>query len=114
MNLLVKNFFKHSLRQYSSAKKSLLAYPKTKVGLFLFLGLSLIYITSKMSETKKVIYRDHQRPVFKEGRIFGSQTSSYLKNKEVQLSKTAKKIMAESQALEARIRELEKQMEAKL
>ena len=114
MSLLVKNFLKHLLRQYNGAKKSLLSHPKTKIGLFIFFGLSLIYVTSKMSQTKKVIFRDHQSPVFKEGRILGSQASSYLKNKEMQLGKTAKKIIAENKALEVRLRELEKRMEAKV
>ena len=95
-------------------RQSLFAHPRTKIGFVILVVLSLVYVASKMSETKKVIYRDHQSPAFKEGRILGSQTSSYLKNKEMQLGKAAKKIMAENKALGERLKALEKQVEAKL
>lgn len=108
------SFLKHFLRQYNEIKKALFAHPRTKIGLFIFLGIGLIYVTSKMSETKQVIYRDHQSPVFKEGRILGSQASSYLKNKEVTLGKTANKIIAENKALEERLKALENKMEVKI
>lgn len=114
MSLSTRIISKYFLRQLIEIKKFLFSNPKTKMSLFIFLGLVLIYIVSKVSETKKVVYRDHQRPVFKEGRILGSQTSSYLKNKEMQLGKTAKKIIAKNKALEERLRSLEERMEAKL
>lgn len=107
------SFLKHFLRQYKETKKFLFTQTSTKIGLCIFLGISLIYVTSKMLETKEVIYRDHQSPVFKKGRILGSQTSSYLKNKEMNLGRTAKKIIAENKVLEARLKALERQMEVK-
>ena len=113
MSLFIKNISKHFLRQFVEIKNILFQNPKSKISLFVFLGLSLVYITSKVSEKKKVVYRDHQSPVFKEGRILGSQTSSYLKSKEAQLGKTAQKIMAENKALSERLKLLEKRIEAK-
>ena len=113
MSLIFKNISKHFLRQFFETKRILLQNPKTKISLFVFLSISLVYITSKVSEKKKVVYRDHQKPVFKEGRILGSQTSSYLKSKEAQLGKTAQKIIAENKALSERLKLLEKRMEAK-
>ena len=112
MNFYFKNILKNLLRQLGEIRH-LLGNPKTRVGLFVFLGVSLIFVVSKMSETKKVVYRDYQSPVFKEGRILGSQTSSYLKNKEIQLGKTAKRIMAENKVLQERLNLLEKRMETK-
>ena len=60
MNLL-RNFLKHFLRQYNEMRQSLFAHPRTKIGFVILVGLSLVYVASKMSETKKVIYRDHQQ-----------------------------------------------------
>lgn len=113
MNPTIQSISKNFFRQFLEAKEFIIRNPKTKIGLIVFSVLSLVYITSKVSETKKVVYRDNQNPAFTEGRILGSQASSYLKNKEVQLGKTARKLMAENKALVERMSELEKRMEAK-
>ena len=96
------------MRQYNETRKSFFVHPRARIGFVVFIGLSLFYVASKMSETKRVIYRDYQSPVFNEGRILGSQASSYLKKKEMQLGKTAKKIMAENKVFEERLKDLGK------
>ncbi|MFT6632818.1 MAG: hypothetical protein ACJAS4_002783 [Bacteriovoracaceae bacterium] len=104
---------KHLMRNINDFKEFLFQNPKTKVGLIAFLAIGSIYVASKFSETQKVVYKDHRKPVFSEGRIFGSQASSYLKSKEAQLGKTARKIMANNKLLEEKLKLLEKRMEAK-
>ena len=98
---------------FSDIKDFITENKRTQIGVGLFLVFSLVYITSKVSETNKVVYRDYQKPVFTEGRILGSQTSSYLKSKEVQLNKAARKIMADNKALQERLVLIEKRIEAK-
>jgi hypothetical protein len=104
---------KHFFRSVTDIKDFVMASKTTQIGIALFSLFSIVYITSKMSETSKVIYRDYQKPNFSEGRILGSQTSTYLKSKEVQLNKAARRIMAENKSLKDRMVLLEKRMEAK-
>lgn len=104
---------KNFMRSFNDVKDFLLQNPKTKIGLIAFLVIGSIYVVSKFTETQKVVYKDYRKPVFTEGRIFGSQATSYLKSKEVQLGKTARKIMAKNKALEEKLKSLEKRIEAK-
>ena len=104
---------KHFMRSFNDVKEFLLQNPKTKIGLIAFLAIGSIYVASKFSETQKVVYKDHRKPVFNEGRIFGSQATSYLKSKEIQLGKTARNIIANNKLLEEKLKLLEKRMEAK-
>ena len=107
--MMPKNFS----RSFSDIKEFILGNKKTQIWIALFSVVSLIYVVSKMSETSTVVYRDYQKPNFSEGRILGSQTSTYLKSKEAQLNKAARRIMAENKALKDRMVLLEKRMEAK-
>lgn len=104
---------KNFMRSFNNIKEFLLQNPKTRIGLVAFLMIGSIYVVSKFSETQKIVYKDHRKPVFTEGRIFGSQATSYLKSKEVQLGKTARKIMAKNKALEEKLKLLEEKVEAK-
>lgn len=87
--------------------------PKSKIIVLGFVFFMAVFVVSKYSETNNVVYRENKKPVFTEGRILGTQKNSFLKSKEQQLSKTAKKIMASNKALLEKIQKLEKRMEAK-
>ncbi len=87
--------------------------PKSKFVVLGFLFFITVYAASKYSETNNIVYRENKKPVFTEGRILGTQKNSFLRSKEQQLSKTAKKIMASNKVLLDKIQKLEKRMEAK-
>lgn len=87
--------------------------PKSKFIVLGFVFFMAVFAVSKYSETNNVVYRENKKPVFTEGRILGTQKNSFLKSKEQQLSKTAKKIMASNKALLEKVQKLEKRIEAK-
>ncbi|MCP3930873.1 MAG: hypothetical protein GY909_17515 [Oligoflexia bacterium] len=87
--------------------------PKSKLIVFGFVFFMAVFAVSKYSETNNVVYIENKKPVFTEGRILGTQKNSFLKSKEQQLSKTAKKIMASNKALLEKVQKLEKRIEAK-
>ncbi len=113
MNIFKNLIPKHIFRWVTDVKDFILESKKTQVGIAFFTVFSLVYVTSKMSETSQIVYRDYQKPNFSEGRILGRQTSTYLKSKEVQLNRAARRIMAENKSLKDRMSLLEKRMEAK-
>ena len=92
-----------------------LASPKVKVWGFVFLIICLIFIFSKAREQgQKVVYRSTERPSFREGRILGTPRETYLRSKELQLERVAKKITTQNRALVERIGDLEQRLEEKL
>ena len=104
---------KNILRGFDDTKDYFSSNPKSKFILLGFVFFIAVYAVSKYSETNNVVYRENKKPVFTEGRILGTQKNSFLKSKEQQLSKTAKKIMASNKVLLEKIQKLEKRMEAK-
>lgn len=104
---------KNILRSVDEAKDYFSNNPKSKFVVLGFAFFIATYTVSKYSETNNVVYRENKKPVFTEGRILGTQKNSFLKSKEQQLSKTAKKIMASNKLLLEKIQKLEKRMEAK-
>ena len=110
----INNIFqKKNFRAFKNLGAYFVEDKKARLGLIVFSLFMLIYITSKISESNHVVYRGNQNADFSQGRIFGTQTSSYLKSKEVMLNKTARKILADNNALREKIRLIEERMEAK-
>ena len=104
---------KNIQRNYEDAIGFFSNNPKSKVIVLGFVFFMAVFAVSKYSETNSVVYRDNNKPVFSEGRILGRQTKSFLKSKEIQLSKATRKIMASNKALLEKINTLEKRMEVK-
>jgi len=110
----VSNYIpKNILRGLEDTKNYFYNNPKSKFLVLGFVFCVSVYIVSKYSETNNIVYRENKKPVFTEGRILGTQKNSFLRSKEQQLSKTAKKIMASNKALLEKVQKLEKRMEAK-
>jgi hypothetical protein len=111
---ILKNYMpKYFMKSLCDFKEFLFQNQKTKVGFITLTVLGSIFVISKFSETQKIVYKDHRKPVFNEGRIFGSQAISYLKSKEAMLGKTARRIIAKNKLLEEKMKSLEKKLEGK-
>jgi hypothetical protein len=77
------------------------------IGVLGLVIVGVIFVYSKSQDNKKVTRIQHSEPTFKNGRILGSQGSSYLKEKENQLGKAAKKILLQNKRLLERLKEVE-------